>query len=166
MSKIVVFGNSGSGKSTLAKALCATGNVAHLDLDTLAWQAVSLSDKTPSEKTSPERAPLEEPSRKIDNFINHNQNWVIEGCYSDLLELALSQATEIIFLNIPVETCIANAKQRPWEPHKYESRQAQDANLDMLIDWIAQYSKRNDTFSYTSHRAMYDSYAGSKKMCL
>lgn len=158
MSKTLIFGNSGSGKSTLAKELCATGNVAHLDLDTLAWQMPS------SENTPPLRAPLADSTREINHFIEHNQNWVIEGCYSDLLELALPEATEIIFLNLPVAACIDNAKQRPWEPHKYKSRQAQDANLDMLIDWIAQYHQRNDNCSYTAHRAIYDRYAGCKKI--
>ena len=157
--KILIFGNSGSGKSTLAKELCATGNLAHLDLDTLAWQFPSSSENTP-----PLRAPLADSAMEIHRFIGHNQNWVIEGCYSDLLELALTEATEIIFLNLPAKACIANARQRPWEPHKYKSRQAQDANLDMLIDWIAQYHQRTDTFSYAAHRAIYDRYAGCKKI--
>ena len=38
MRKILIFGNSGSGKSTLAGKLCAGNGLAHLDLDTLAWQ--------------------------------------------------------------------------------------------------------------------------------
>lgn len=153
MKKIVIFGNSGSGKSTLAKALCHDEGLSHLDLDTLAW--------LPS--TPPQRKPLAESTAQISQFINEHTGWVIEGCYSDLLEITLAHATELIFMNLPVELCIENARNRPWEPHKYESKDAQDANLNMLIDWIDQYTVRTDTFSKASHTALYDGYTGEKR---
>lgn len=71
-------------------------------------------------------------------------------------------SNEIIFMDLPIESCIENARNRPWEPHKYESREAQDGNLDMLIDWIAEYSARNDTFSRLAHRKFYQQYSGKK----
>ncbi len=37
--KVLVFGNSGSGKSTYAKALSKRHGLAHLDLDTIVWEA-------------------------------------------------------------------------------------------------------------------------------
>jgi adenylate kinase family enzyme len=89
MHKIVIFGNSGSGKSTLAKAYVASYCLAHLDLDTLAWE-----DTLP-----PVRKDIKQRFRLIDQFQLENENWVIEGCYSDLLEYALINATEAIFLN-------------------------------------------------------------------
>ena len=152
MRKILIFGNSGSGKSTLAKELCDSDRLAHLDLDTLAWEATD----------PPERKPLNESNEKIKKFIDSNDGWVIEGCYADLLEKALPFSNEIIFMNLPVETCILNAKNRPWEPHKYESKDAQDVNLEMLIDWISQYNHRVDTFSEQSHRTLYDKFKGKK----
>lgn len=152
MKRILIFGNSGSGKSTLAKKLCSSENLAHLDLDTLAWEPVS----------PPERRSLAVSSLQIAEFTHLNQGWVIEGCYTDLLEMVVPESTEIIFLKLPVEACISNAKKRPWEPHKYESKEAQDANLGMLVDWISQYSERSDTFSQQSHQKLYDDYAGEK----
>ena len=154
MSKILIFGNSGSGKSTLAKELCRSRTLAHLDLDTLAWQPTS----------PPKRMPLDVSERKIDEFLHSNQGWVIEGCYTDLLEMVIPKSTEIIFLNLPVEISISNAKTRPWEPHKYESKEAQDSNLEMLIDWICQYTERNDAFSHASHRELYEKYTRKKRM--
>ncbi|MGY5453005.1 shikimate kinase [Agarivorans sp. MS3-6] len=156
MRKILIFGNSGSGKSTLAKALCDAEQLAHLDLDTLAWQATQ----------APTRQPLQHSWQQIRRFIDTHQAWVIEGCYSDLLELVAAYSNEIIFMNLPIEDCIANAKARPWEPHKYESKEAQDNNLDMLISWIAQYSERTDTFSKSSHQAFYDHYRGKKTVII
>lgn len=152
MSKILIFGNSGSGKSTLAQELCNKLRLAHLDLDTLAWEPV----------TPPQRMSLDSSDAKIKQFTASNDGWVIEGCYTDLLELVAPDSTEIIFLNLPIKYCINNARQRPWEPHKYESKEAQDANLEFLIEWIAQYKDRDDLFSFSSHQRFYDSYTGKK----
>ena len=150
--KILIFGNSGSGKSTLAKQMCESNQLAHLDLDVLAWQ-----DTSP-----PTRKPLRESSDIILEFIQRNTGWVIEGCYADLLEVAMPCANEVIFMNLPIGACISNAKNRPWEPHKYDTKEAQDANLDMLIQWIGEYEKREDTFSMKAHVRLYDSFQGKK----
>ncbi len=154
MSKIVIFGNSGSGKSTLAKTLAASQNLAHLDLDTIAWKPVS----------PPVRMSIEESNVQLFDFIDHHKDWVIEGCYADLLSLVLPYADEMFFLNLPVSACIENAKNRPWEPHKYESEAAQNDNLAMLIDWIALYPSRTDTFSQQAHENLYKQFDGKKTM--
>ncbi|MCJ8321347.1 MAG: AAA family ATPase [Colwellia sp.] len=154
MSRVLIFGNSGSGKSTLAKEISTKNNVAHLDLDTIAWQATS----------PPTRMPISESEIQINNFIDINANWVVEGCYSDLLKLVMDKADEVIFLNLPVEDCIKNAKNRPWEPHKYESEEAQNANLEMLITWISQYPEREDHFSQKAHVKLFNAFGGKKEM--
>jgi adenylate kinase family enzyme len=161
MRKILMFGNSGSGKSILARKLCAGTGLAHLDLDTLAWQPTS----------PPERKPLNESQIEIENFIDLNDGWVIEGCYTDLLEMAVAESNEMIFMNLPINACLANTRNRPWEPHKYESKQAQDANLEMLLSWVSQYSERTDTysertdtFSESAHYDLFVKYPGKKTM--
>ena len=154
LSNILIFGNSGSGKSTLAKSLGKAQGLAHLDLDSLAWEAT----------TPPERKSLNISKAEIENFIKTNDSWIIEGCYTDLLGLVESYSNEIIFMNLPIEECIRNAKSRPWEPHKYESKQAQDENLDMLINWISQYANRDDTFSSIAHQKFYNNYSGKKRI--
>ncbi|MDX1490742.1 MAG: AAA family ATPase [Pseudohongiellaceae bacterium] len=154
MRKLLIFGNSGSGKSTLAKKLAEQEGIAHLDLDVLAWQ-----DTFP-----PQRNSLSDSLKKIQKFTRGKEGWVIEGCYSDLLELAAIEADEVIFLNLPIAACIENAKNRPWEPHKYPSKEEQDENLDMLIDWISDYDDREDLFSRKSHEAFYENFPGEKTM--
>jgi len=111
----------------------------------------------------PERKPLKDSAPEISDFICSNTGWVIEGGYADLLKLALPFSNEMIFMNLPVALCIENARKRPWEPHKYESKKAQDKNLEMLINWISQYPERSDTFSEASHSALYEQYAGKKR---
>jgi len=154
MKKIIIFGNSGSGKSTLAKKLCLKFNLAHLDLDSLAWLPI----------TPPQRKTLSESTKEILSFMKNNKGWVIEGCYSDLLQIPIEDSNELIFLNLPIEMCILNAKNRPWEAHKYDSKEAQDANLQMLINWISQYEERSDTFSKAAHMKLYKDYKGVKRI--
>ncbi len=154
MKRIVIFGNSGSGKSTLAQRLSEQYKLAHLDLDTLAWQATQ----------PPIRQPIDTSFTQMNDFIQQHPCWVIEGCYGDLIELALPYCNEIYFMNLPIEACIENAKARPWEPHKYASKAEQDDNLGMLIDWIAQYEARQDTFSLKQHMAIFNEFRGTKHM--
>lgn len=67
-------------------------------------------------------------------------------------------------MNLPIDDCITKANSRPWEPKKYHSKSAQDANLAMLIEWISQYEPRDDTFSKIAHLEFYQNYAGVKSM--
>lgn len=106
--------------------------------------------------------PIDKSEARIKTFLEQNERWVIEGCYTDLLELVASEASEAIFMNLSVEQCLVNARNRPWEPHKYESKEAQDSNLDMLLSWIKDYKTRSDSFSYESHQQFYDSFQGKK----
>lgn len=153
MQRILIFGNSGSGKTTLAARLRDEQGLAHLDLDELAWLPA----------TPPDRRPLAESGQAIREFVAAHDSWVIEGCYTDLLELAAPLATEAIFLNLPVAQCQANARGRPWEPHKYSSPAAQDANLAMLLEWIAGYPERDDVLSLRAHRELFDAFSGQKR---
>lgn len=152
MERILIAGNSGSGKSTLAKRLAAARGHAHLDLDGLAWEP----------RMTPVRRAPADSATEIDAFTAANDRWVIEGCYADLLAIPLPRCTKLVFLNPGVEACVANARARPWEPHKYPSKEAQDANLAMLIGWIRDYAARTDELSLAAHRKLFDEFRGDK----
>jgi len=150
--RLVIFGNSGAGKSTLARQLASRRGLAHFDLDTVAW----LPD------TPPARTPLGDALTTLRDFLNEHPEWVVEGCYADLLGAALAAADGAVFLDLPVALCQAHARARPWEPHKYDSPEAQDANLAMLLDWIADYPRRRDEFSHRAHEALFEAFRGPK----
>jgi adenylate kinase family enzyme len=152
MARHLLVGNSSAGKSTLAARLARGGDLPHLDLDTLAWEPGG----------PPRRRPVGDSAREITSFMDAHDGWVIEGCYADLLAVSVPRCTRLVFLNPGIEACVANARARPWEPHKYPSKQAQDANLEMLIRWIRDYGARDDVFSLTAHRALFDGFAGDK----
>jgi adenylate kinase family enzyme len=152
MERIVIFGNSGSGKSTLAKALSRLHRAEHFDLDAIAWEPDEPAD----------RADFAESKGRLLAFIEGTDSWVVEGCYSSLLREAAAYCTEMIFLNPGIEACVQNCRSRPWEPHKYETREAQDTNLQMLLDWVREYETRTDEFSLREHHKLFDSHAGCK----
>ena len=128
--------------------------LAHLDLDTIAWQ-----DTDPPQRKAQNLANLD-----IDQFLEQNHSrWVVEGCYADLLSHVSPKAEMAIFMNLPISKCQENARNRPWEPHKYDSKEAQDANLSMLLNWIEDYEQRaDDSFSKTAHQRLFDEFNGEK----
>ncbi|MDM8350087.1 hypothetical protein P8H27_14460 [Pseudomonas sp. sp1636] len=150
--KVLIFGNSGSGKSTLARGLVQDHGLAHLDLDSIVWE--------PGKIAVPRTA--EAVSQSLQAFLASHEHWVIEGCYGELIEAAANHCSELIFLNPGLEACLEHNRHRPWEPHKYSSKRAQDEMLDNLQAWVAGYYERQDQWSYHAHRRVFDTFAGHK----
>lgn len=149
--KIILLGNAGAGKSTLAKRLIGNQDISRLSLDEIAWNE------------GPERKPMVESLALLKEFLQEHDHWIVEGCYSDLVEAALPDCEELIFLNPGVETCVAHCLQRPWEPEKFESQAAQQAMLDHLIEWVREYETRDDEYSLQRHRQLFDTFQGPKR---
>ncbi len=149
--KIILLGSAGAGKSTLCKKLIAKQPASSLSLDAVAFQG----DVT--------RRSLEESIKDVQLWIADNDSWVIEGCYSDIIEPILGYCDELIFLNPGIEACVAHCRSRPWEPEKFNSREEQDENLDNLIQWVRSYETRKDEYGLSRHRALYESFLGNKR---
>ena len=151
--RVAILGNSGSGKSTLARWLAAARGAAHLDLDSVAWQPDAIALARPA------AAALAD----VRSFCLSHDHWVVEGCYATLVEEALRFAPVLLFLNPGVERCVANCRARPWEAHKYRSRQEQDERLAFLISWVREYYSRDGDMSLAAHRGCFAAYAGRKE---
>ena len=151
--RVVIFGNSGAGKSTLARQLAQDHALAHLDLDSIVWEPGQVAVQ---------RAPGAVMSALAD-FIAAHPAWVIEGCYGELVQAAAAHCSELIFLNPGRQACLAHNQQRPWEPHKYASPDAQEAMLANLQAWVAGYYERDDAWSYRAHRQLFDRFGGHKR---
>ena len=148
--RVILLGNAGAGKSTMARRLIGSSDVPCLSLDEIAWNE------------GPERKPLQASFRELLRFIENNDQWIIEGCYSDLVEAALPYCTELRFLNPGIEACVANCNRRPWEPEKFSSAAEQNAMLDQLIQWVREYDSRDDEYGLKRHRQIFDSFPGRK----
>jgi adenylate kinase family enzyme len=151
--RVLIVGNSGSGKSTVARALALEHGLVHLDLDTLVWEPGKIAVARP----------VDEAVNDLLTFLNSTVKWVIEGCYGDFVEAALPYCREFVFMNPGKDVCVAHNQQRPWESHKYESKEKQDSMLPFLLDWVGKYYERDDTCSYAYHRRLFDTFHGNKR---
>ena len=152
--RIVILGNAGSGKSTLAKSLARTQGMPMLDLDTLVWE--------------PDRVAVERPDSivfaDLAQFCRESDDWIIDGCYGDLVEAVLPHGPLLIFLGAGQGGCISNCRNRPWEPHKYRTQREQDEHLEHLLGWVRSYYDLDGSMSLAGHRAVFDAYAGPKRL--
>ncbi|MGD8324336.1 MAG: hypothetical protein PVF50_08210 [Gammaproteobacteria bacterium] len=57
----------------------------------------------------------------------------------------------------------SNCRSRPWEPHKYRSREEQDEKLSFLVQWVTEYYTRDGDMSLSAHRELYEAYTGAKR---
>lgn len=149
--KIILLGNAGAGKSTMAKKLMGNQNIPRLSLDEVAWSEPAI------------RMSVAESVDLALSFIQQRDQWILEGCYSDIIEPILSECDELRFLNPGIETCIRHCHARPWEPEKFESAEQQNANLQNLIKWVNEYETRDDEYGLKRHRNLFDAFNGKKK---
>ena len=109
--KIEVIGYSGSGKSTLAKKLGEIFNLPVLHLDNTKfygdWQ----------ERTE------EEQTKIVQNFLDANENWVIDGNFTKICPERFEMTDMTIFLNFNRFKCFWAAYKRAKE-HKYVARES------------------------------------------
>jgi adenylate kinase family enzyme len=152
MRRFAVLGNSGSGKSTLAHQLAKAIVAPVLDLDTIVWEPGRIA------VARDEAAALND----VTAFCGSGDRWVVEGCYSNMIEAAFPYDPTLVFLNVPLEQCLENCRSRPWEPHKYASQAEQDERLSFLLKWVADYYAREGVMSLRGHQAAFDRYAGRK----
>jgi adenylate kinase family enzyme len=150
--RVLVFGNSGSGKTTLARNLAVQHRLPHLDLDSIVWEPGQIAVQRPADAVA----------MSLRQFLSEHETWVIEGCYGELIDLASAHCTELVFLNPGLGACLANNRRRPWEPHKYASIEQQDAMLEALQAWVAEYYTRTGPWSYETHRRIFNSHTGTK----
>ena len=149
--RLILLGNAGAGKSTVARRLIGSADIPRLSLDEIAWDQGT------------RRKSLAESLTLLYQFLGAKDQWVIEGCYGDLIEAALPHCTELRFLNPGIETCVAHCNRRPWEPSKFSSAEQQNAMLDQLIQWVKEYETRNDEYGLKRHRQIFDNFSGTKR---
>ncbi len=108
--KISIIGYSGSGKSTLARKLAEKHGIPVMHLD-----AVHFSDGW-TERNA------EEKLRDVENFLNENNSWVIDGNYTKLFyDRRTDEADMIIMLLFNRFACLFRAYRR-YRKYKGQTR--------------------------------------------
>lgn len=100
MKKIVILGPSGAGKTTLAHGLGHTLKIKVFHLDRLFWQ------RGWKRKTWYERVEI------VEQLIQQENTWIIEGSYLASFQPALQEADTIIFLDMAPLVCAIRVIKR------------------------------------------------------
>ena len=136
--RTIILGNSGSGKSWLSARLAAALGADALDLDSIHWEPGGYD--VPRDK---------QLSIDLVRRSAARPTWVIEGVYGWLAQEALPTATALIWLDLPVDACIENLRQRGMRGLGTE------AGFEALLGWAADYPHRQTSSSYAGHERIF-----------
>lgn len=121
MNRILVIGSAGSGKSTLSRKLHYILDLPVIHLDTYFWNANWVPKSN------------EDWERIIEQFTNEEQ-WIMDGNYSKTMDMRISRADLIIFLDMPRFLCIYRIIKRRMMYHK-KSRPDMNQECEEKLDW-------------------------------
>ncbi len=103
MNKIIVIGCPGSGKSTFSRELHQKTSIPLYHLDMMYWNA---------NKTTVERSIFLE---RLSSVIQKTR-WIIDGNYGSTMEMRVAACDTVIFLDYPLDICLAGIKERIGKP--------------------------------------------------
>ena len=129
MKRIMIIGCPGSGKSTFARALAAKKGLPLHYLDMMYWN--------PDRTTKPKeefRAALRETVSLPE--------WIIDGNYGSTLEIRMEVCDTVIFLDYPVEVCIAGVEERRGKPRPDMPWVEVEPDLE-FIEFIKKYNEES-----------------------
>jgi len=142
-SRVLITGNAGSGKTWLGERLAARLGVPLFHLDDVVWDGAY---------GGKERAkPYAEAER-----LAAADNWVIEGVYGWLVPAALPRDTAFLFIDLPVDECIANLRARG------QQGGGDAAAFDKMLEWVAGYPQRTNANSRATHERLFAEFGGTK----
>ena len=98
--RVLVLGNSGAGKSTLAGAISQTIGMPVFELDAFHWASGYVQKRNDSE------------ARRLVADAASAPRWVIEGVFGWLIDVAIPQATTLIWLDLSWQECRAGLLAR------------------------------------------------------
>ena len=129
MKRIMIIGCPGSGKSTFARGLAEKTGLPLYYLDMMYWN--------PDRTTKPKeefRAALRETVALPE--------WIIDGNYGSTLEIRMEACDTVIFLDFPVEVCIAGVEERRGKPRPDMPWVETEPDLE-FIEFIKKYNEES-----------------------
>lgn len=132
MKRVAVVGPGGAGKTTFARALGAKTGLEVIHLDTLFWKPGWV--ETPRDEW-----------RAIQTDVVAREAWIIEGNYGATLDVRLSRADTVIFLDFHRTLCLRRALWRAIRNHgKPTQADGCPESLDFeFYRWIWNYPKQS-----------------------
>ncbi|MGE0173952.1 MAG: hypothetical protein AB7T49_14240 [Oligoflexales bacterium] len=161
MQRIVIIGNGGSGKTWLSLKLANVLNSKVCHLDRLFWEPGGFNKKRPKDLVY----------REIEQM-SQGPEWICEGVFGELAQLALPRATDLVFLDKLAEECVDSLLHRgPFgnleDPNMEasltpEGKEEITRSFEALIQWSREYYDRTDLRSKVGHQSIFDLFEGKK----
>jgi adenylate kinase family enzyme len=134
MKKVLIIGSGGAGKSTLARRLGKITGIEVVHLDKLHWKP---------NWVEPDKSEWSETVRQI----LAGDSWIIDGNYSGTLEMRMSAADTVIFLDFPRTVCIWRILKRVRRYHhtnRPDIAEGCNEKFDLkFLKWIWDYPARS-----------------------
>lgn len=145
LTRTLIIGNAGSGKTWLAGHLSALSGIPTIHLDDLRW--------TPGQygKARDNQVVMDEVARAA-----AAEAWLMEGVFGWLAKVALPRATQLVWLDLPEDECLANVRARGIQGGGSE------ADFAALLTWIGEYRLRNNSSCFAAHLQLFEAFEGAK----
>ena len=134
MKRVALIGSGGAGKSTLAAVLGQKLSLPVVHLDAAFWQP-GWVERERTDWLEWQRRTVNEPA------------WIMDGNYGGTMEVRLSAADTVIFLDLPPALCVIRALMRAL---RYSGRSRPDMAADCpervdlkFLLWIWNYRRNN-----------------------
>jgi adenylate kinase family enzyme len=101
--KFIIIGSPGAGKSVLTRRINEFLGYPVMHLD----KVYHTGSKT--------HITRDELIKKVNDFANTHDKWIIDGNYISSLDMRIRLADTIVLLNIPTDVCLSNAYKRAEE---------------------------------------------------
>lgn len=140
MKRIIIIGNGGSGKTWLAQELAKKFSYPVLHFDEVFWEPGGFNRKRDKELVE----------KEILDFAKKEQ-WIMEGVFGELVELALARIDLLVFLDMSWDYCEQGLQQRGYDKTSAHSLKQAKELFEKLLDWSKDYWKRTDKRSQIGH---------------
>ena len=124
--RLRVMGSTGSGKTTAGRAIAAALGVPFLELDNIHWHMVQPMYST--------HRSHEECAALLQEFLDANPAWVMDGSYGRWSQAALDAATEAVLIELPLHRRLWRLWGR-WRVGRRGLQGGDDAMLSSLL-WL------------------------------
>jgi adenylate kinase family enzyme len=143
--RTLMIGNAGSGKTWLAGQLAALSGLPVIHLDDLRW--------TPGQYGKPRdnQLVMDEVARAAEA-----EAWLMEGVFGWLAKVAIGRATQLIWLDLPEDECLANVRARGIQGG------GSDADFEALLTWVGEYRLRDNSSCFAAHLQLFEAFEGAK----
>jgi len=145
----VIIGNSGSGKTWLAHAMSGIVAAPVVHLDDIFWEPGGFNRRRNTDEVNVLIARAKE-----------QDHWIVEGVFGELAQQFLSDANQLIWLDLEWLICRDRLLRRGSESKKHLDREQSQEGLCRLVEWAGNYRGRFDMCSFQAHKAMFDAFDG------